>query len=775
MSLLTGVIAGILADKSIDASSAVRQRAAELQREKRFSEALMPIATEFNDALGERLKKRADDVDSVGLYGLAVNWDVVAGDIDTTSVAFESEDVAIDWLVDEIGGHEDVDLGEAAKAELREVLADEYAAAVADFRESIVSDDDLRHRLQTELELDLHDQLAAMRDAFEHLADRQPYGLYDFPADRDAVLDILLSEEVVPFVDRPEVPDRPAVDRYFILAPSGAGKTRIIAEWIRRLPDGAVAHVLVPEARMLDPADARRLARQSFDGDLLLVWEDVHRVDEAGENRILERTLRELAHGLDEQGYELYTLLEARSGRLSDVPGNLPEDFTNDKSLWSAYEPLFVGEVDTTRLRKMAQVMASQYEMELEEGARDALVARIEGTKSAPIYIETALVTAGDRLTVANVEELATEVEDIWQRQYGDLRDDAPAEWEVLVAMKLLYDLNMALYAKLVRAVYLHLLNGERSRFRPALEALHDRQWLTIYGTDLVGLQTLYDVHDTQLEAVQANAIDDVHQLSGLLMEHVEISVPESTRAEIHRQAGVAFGNKGYDTIARRHFQAACDLDPKYAEAYCNRGVAKGNLDNYEGVIEDFDRAIELDSEDVDAYYRRGVVKGLQDDHEGAIEDFNRVIELDPKYAEAYCNRGVAKSNLDNYEGVIEDFSRVLDFDPSNFLALQHRAEARLITGNIQAARQDAEQIQELSEAPSQKALSMLIVLITDILQDRDLGKTEVEYHSLCDQDFNLSWDFSDLDSWLVDTDLPDKKTTKIEEFISILKDVTAD
>ena len=843
MSLVGGVIAGILADKSVAASDTARQRAAELRREKRFSEALGPIATEFNEALGERLENRAEDIDSVGLYGLAMNWDVIAGDIDTASVAFESEDAAIDWLVGEIVGHEDVDLEEAAETELREVLADEYAAVVADFRDRIASDDDLRRRLQTELELDLRDQLAAMYDAFERLADRQPYGLYDFPADRDAVLEILLPNEPVPFVDRPEVPDRPAVGRYLVLAPSGAGKSRIIAEWIRRLPDDAVAHVLVPEARMLDPADARRLARQSFDGDLLLVWEDVHRVDEAGENRVLERTLRELAHGLNEQGYELYTLLEARSGRLDDIPGNLPADFRNDKSLWSAYEPLFVGEVDAARLGEMAEAMADRYEISLEEGARDALVARIEDAKSAPIYIETALVTAGDRLTVADVESLATEVEDIWQRQYENLRDEAPAEWDVLVAMKLLYDLNVPLYAKLVRAVYLELLDGERSRFRPAVEALRNRQWLTISGVDFVGLETRYDIHDTQLEAVQANVIDDAHRLSELLVECVGRSVPDSTRADVHKRAGAAFGDREYNRLSRSQFQAACDFDPEDAEAYyscgvakgklddyvgaledCdraidldpeearayhNRGLAKANLDDWEGALEDYDRAIELGLEDTRAYHNRGLAKASLDDYAGALEDYDRAIELDPEYASAYLNRGVAKANLDDwegaledydraielgledaeayhmrglakanldhYEGAIKDFTRVLNFDPNHLGSMRNRGEARLITGNLQGALQDAQQMQDLSEAPGQQALSILFLLIINILQDRDLGETEAEYRSLCEQDLDLSWDFSDLDSWLADADLPDEKVDKTEELVSLLKDATAE
>ena len=137
--------------------------------------------------------------------------------------------------------------------------------------------------------------------------------------------------------------------------------------------------------------------------------------------------------------------------------------------------------------------------------------------------------------------------------------------------------------------------------------------------------------------------------------------------------------------------------------------------------------------------------------------------------------RGLAKANLDHYEGAIKDFTRVLNFDPNHLGSMRNRGEARLITGNLQGALQDAQQMQDLSEAPGQQALSILFLLIINILQDRDLGETEAEYRSLCEQDLDLSWDFSDLDSWLADADLPDEKVDKTEELVSLLKDATAE
>lgn len=445
MSLLEGVIAGILADRVIDTAGKARQKADNFQQNHHISEELGPIATEFHDTLGDRILNQAKETDNVELYSLGSNWGVIAEQIDTSEIIFEQEDEAIDWLIDEIVAHDDVDLTNESQAKLRQLLADEYAKAVAEFRDRVATNEQLQDRIQEQFQLNVLDHLKAIQEAFDRLAPRRPYKLYSFPEDRNAVITTLLPSDPVPFVDRPEVPDFPSPDRHFVIGPSGSGKSRIIAERIRRLPEDALNHILIPEQRMLDPAGAKQLSRESFDGDLLLVWEDVHRVDEAGGNRVVSSTLKELTHALNNQGCELYTLLEARSGRLDNVPENLPSDFTNDKSLWSDYERLDVGDLDETHLRNLADTMADRFDVTLDEATRDILIDRTIDTKPAPIYIKTALVTADDRLTVDDIEDLAENVKDIWQSQYDALQSEAPEERRVLAAMKCVNDIGAPL------------------------------------------------------------------------------------------------------------------------------------------------------------------------------------------------------------------------------------------------------------------------------------------------------------------------------------------
>lgn len=422
MGLLEGVIAGLIAHGSASAVTKTHDTI----RER--SPAGDDVSETFDHTLTRSIEERAEEIDSHGLRNVVRHWGAVTEEIDTYEIVFASEEEALNWIVDEIAEHEWIDLTESEQRELRTILADEYADAVAAFHDHVAENERLQRRFQTDMGTALVEQLDAISQAFDRIAGPTPYEIHDFPAGREAITDTLLAGDPIPFVDRTEVPEEPKPNRYFVLGPSGSGKSRVIVEFIHRLPGDAVNHVLIPDNRMIDPSDAKALAHESFDGDLLLVWENVHRIDEGRENRVLERTLRELDQALAEQGHELYTLLEARSGQLHAVPGNLPADFENKQSLWSGFEQLRVEQLEPDRLRSIIDVMATEFGVALDEQAKDALVERTVDSESAPIYVETALVTARDRITADDIERLAEDVADIWQRQYATLRDEKPQE-----------------------------------------------------------------------------------------------------------------------------------------------------------------------------------------------------------------------------------------------------------------------------------------------------------------------------------------------------------
>jgi len=107
--------------------------------------------------------------------------------------------------------------------------------------------------------------------------------------------------------------------------------------------------------------------------------------------------------------------------------------------------------------------------------------------------------------------------------------------------------------------------------------------------------------------------------------------------AEDYYNSGSVASESGYLKDAIIYYTAAIELNPKYAEAYCDRCAAKYDLNK---------RDLNMLKE--------------------AIEDCNRAIELNPKYADAYYNRGICKYMMENYIAAIEDYKRAFELNPKD-------------------------------------------------------------------------------------------------------------
>lgn len=655
------------------------------------------VAEAFDDTLAERIEERAEEIDSYALGKVVSNWEEIVDDIDTYETVFESEREALDWLINEITSSVGVDLDENSQDELRKLLAKEYADALTEFHDLVAEDETLHREFQQDLNIEFLDRLDSMAQQFERIAGSKPYKLFDFPAEREAILEALLPGEPIPFVDRPEVPEDPEPERLFILGPSGSGKSRIIAEYVKRLPEGAVSHVLVPEKRFLDQSDAQELSHQSFNGDLLLIWEDLHRVEKGSRINVVERTLRELENVLNPENV-LYTLLEARSGYLDEIPGTIPEDFENEKSVWYDYEPLPVGSLSETHLEELIQanVARTGEEFEFEESARKELVERTLDSKSAPQYIETAIKTAEGGLSKEEVEQLPADVAGIWrEKPYPKLRENSPEEWNVLVSIKILYDLRLPSFAKLVLDVYLDYLGGEPALFNTSVEQLANRQWLTIVGEETLSMETFYKVHHTMLEAIDVSATAKPKQLSELLLDEISTSVPESLRGEIHHFAGTTFSKWDHYSEAKEHFAIALEYEPEYGMAHYNYGtILKDECDCPNKAAQHLETAIELLDDFAPAHHNYATLLHEQlNALDPAAEHYKTALEIDPELAAAHNDYGsYLDRKRDKPQCAVEHFERAIELDPELYQA--HINFANTLKEKLDAPEKAAEHLE---------------------------------------------------------------------------------
>lgn len=489
----------------------LRRRDRQMWQERGIDEELGRLETVFHREFAAALRDLADESDRPEeLRSIARRWEDnpdgedLATAFDDIDPVVETETAAIDRILAVIQDRTGV--ATESREDVREAIIAAYREGFESFLDEVNrNDSDLSRLFRERLQMDIQRCMRESLDRLDRLAGGPPprFRRYD-PAVAGEVDELVESlwetepERTAEFVDRPELDELPATDRLLVVGPAGAGKTRVLGELARDWAED-VSLVLTPKGSLQVRGQSEwAFERASYDGDVLLVWDDVHRVDEQQESHVVEDVIPAMSEAVGEHGHDLYVLAAARSGDLGDLPGKglrTPEHIaTRDRGLWGPFEPLELGTMATGRLRTLADRIADRLDVEFgdpgEDGGavRDALVRRATD-RSAPKYIDTALRTADGTLASADVRDLPETAAGVWREQYDKLATPGASsdgdELALLRACKLLYDLGLRRYPSLLtRGVYQHVLGrgDSRDEFQDAATGLADRQWLRIEG-----------------------------------------------------------------------------------------------------------------------------------------------------------------------------------------------------------------------------------------------------------------------------------------------------
>ncbi len=200
-------------------------------------------------------------------------------------------------------------------------------------------------------------------------------------------------------------------------------------------------------------------------------------------------------------------------------------------------------------------------------------------------------------------------------------------------------------------------------------------------------------------EHVDASKNKSLEKLKTIYSDNYQIAL--SNEQVLTPQKVSAIINQGNEKFNKENYQGAIVdytiailLDPKNADAYCNRGKAIYNLsnkiDDFKVAIDDCTKSIENNPKLIDAYIIRGDSKRHIGDNQGAISDATIAIELDPKNADAYRVRCGAKIDTGDYQGAISDATIAIGLDPKNIFSYHNRGVAKNSIGDYQGAIADA-------------------------------------------------------------------------------------
>jgi tetratricopeptide (TPR) repeat protein len=131
-----------------------------------------------------------------------------------------------------------------------------------------------------------------------------------------------------------------------------------------------------------------------------------------------------------------------------------------------------------------------------------------------------------------------------------------------------------------------------------------------------------------------------------------------------HNNLGVALRDSGQSDAARRHFQAAIEIRPAYADARSNLGeslLRAGRLDEAERHIR---TAVELLPDLAEARVNLGAVLSRRGQADAAAAEYRRALALNPASAEAHAGLGAVLTDREQWQDAQRELTEAIALRP---------------------------------------------------------------------------------------------------------------
>jgi len=125
--------------------------------------------------------------------------------------------------------------------------------------------------------------------------------------------------------------------------------------------------------------------------------------------------------------------------------------------------------------------------------------------------------------------------------------------------------------------------------------------------------------------------------------------------------------------MARKMFREAIDMYRKAMNGtqdyifYNKIGIANQHMDNYGAAKRSYDQALKVNPKYAEAHNNLGTLAYERKDYRGAIREYNRALLLNPNAATTYSNLGTAYFARKRYEEASKAYQHAIQLDPDVF------------------------------------------------------------------------------------------------------------
>ncbi len=137
-------------------------------------------------------------------------------------------------------------------------------------------------------------------------------------------------------------------------------------------------------------------------------------------------------------------------------------------------------------------------------------------------------------------------------------------------------------------------------------------------------------------------------------------SMPISSDAIKHYDAGRALYDKGNIDGAIKEYEAAIRIESKFVDALIDLGDAYFDKVDLEDAADVYQRALVVDKNNSDAQFRLGRASYARRDYDTALEQYNDVLKVRPDDPEAIYNIALTYKALKRYDDAIPYFEKAI-------------------------------------------------------------------------------------------------------------------
>jgi len=208
--------------------------------------------------------------------------------------------------------------------------------------------------------------------------------------------------------------------------------------------------------------------------------------------------------------------------------------------------------------------------------------------------------------------------------------------------------------------------------------------------------------------------------------------------------------------------------------------------DEYSNAIDLLNDAIETEGESPQLLAQRAKAFGGQENYDQAINNYNTVLEIMknnsvddedlPRNKDRYRSNiinglAIARARAGYYNKAIEDYKEHLENNPEDSTSHANLAEVQILDGRLDEGISSAEQALSKAESDSEEANALMIVILGKVLDEDEYETEKEKFEQLCRSGIRKTWNFTEIDDILDNSEIPEKKKDVIETIKQIYED----